>query len=907
MMSAAVFAQWCQQRGLAPATQAYLAQLRAAPPVRRVQGRAQNVSGTYASRKMGLTIQFESHTVELWAIYTMEYDAQVVEYFDQPATLTLTYQSPAGGSVVVSHTPDFLVLRQDGVGFEEWKHEERLRTLAVSHPGRYQRAATGGWACPPGEAAAAQLGLSYQVRSSASLHPTYIRNLIFLEDYFFTHHVAPDTAAQLLAAVEAQPGLSLTTLLHNSSPGAVDTVYALIARGRLYVDLCACPLKEHRQVHLYPDQTTAEAHTLLQASPPPLPFETPREQVAMPHLEALAPNTPLLWDGRQWTVVNVGNTLTTLLSEEGTPLQLETRFFLQLVKTQTIMVLAPAQPPGGLAPEVQQHLAAAGPAALDVANRRFRLVEAYRQRQRDVYAGTPTRTIRDWVARFHDAEARYGCGYLGLLPQTAARGNRTPRVSEAARRLLDDTITTLYARSKQQHAQAVYVAYQDACRTEAIAPLSKRTFYRRVRAHTGPALTTQRQGARAAYAAQPWYWELTPATPRHGDRPWEIVHLDHTQLDIELVSSFGTPLGRPWATFMVDAYSRRVLACYLTFDPPSYRTAMMALRVCVRRHGRLPQTLVVDGGKEFHSRYFESVLACYYCTKKARPWAQPRYGAVIERLFGTTTTAFLHNLLGNTQASKVPRHMTLAVDPKRQAVWQLPDLYTFLCTWAYEIYDQREHPALGHSPREAWAIGLTVGGARLHRQIAYDETFRLATLPSPPRGTALVHPSRGITVHYLSYWHEAFRLPDVARTRVPVRYDPFDISVVYAYVQAHWVECVSAAYGQFQGHSERELLLATAELRARHRASHRTTPITARRLAAFLADIEAHEAVLLQRLRDQETRAVWHGIDQGRRLPAAGTEPAPLVPPAEAVPEGDPSLGTAPLDLATFQLYEEYR
>src|SRR5262249_42457426 len=75
---------------------------------------------------------------------------------------------------------------------------------------------------------------------------------------------------------------------------------------------------------------------------------------------------------------------------------------------------------------------------------------------------------------------------------------------------------------------------------------------------------------------------------------------------------------------------------------------MMALRVCVRRHGRLPQTLIVDGGKEFHSRYFDSVLACYYCTKKTRPWAQPRYGAVIERLCGTTTTAFIHNLLGRS-------------------------------------------------------------------------------------------------------------------------------------------------------------------------------------------------------------------------------------------------------------------
>src|SRR5215831_7783706 len=802
MMQAAAFDQWCQRLGLGPETRACLARLRASPPVRRVQGRAQNVSGTYASRKMGMTIQFESHKVELWALYTMEYDAHVLEYFDQPATLTLTYQSPSGRPVVASHTPDFLVLRQDSVGFEEWKPEERLRTLAVSHPERYQYDPAGRWCCPPGEEAAARLGLSYHVRSSAGLHPTSIRNLIFLEDYFFAHHVAPDTAAQILEAVEGQPGISLAQLLQTWPHIAVDVVYALIARGGLYVDLDAAPLKEHAHVQLYCDQTTAEAHVLLLASQTPPPFATPSEQIAVTQLVALHANAPLLWDGRRWTLVNVGNTLTTLLPEVGPPLQIETRFFLHLVNTQTITVLAPPQtlPLAGLSSEVHRHLTEAGPAALDVANRRFRLVEAYQQHQQAFYEGTPPRTLRAWVARFRDAEARWGCGYIGLLPRTNARGNRTPKAPEAARRLLDEAIATLYARPKQQHARAVYMAYQRTCRAEAIQPLSERTFYRRLRAHTSPALTTQRRGARAAYAEQPWYWELTPSTPRHGDRPWEVAHLDHTQLDIELVSSVGTALGRPWLTFLIDAYARRVLACSVTFDPPSYRSAMMALRVCVRRHGRLPQTLIVDGGKEFHSRYFDSVLACYYCTKKTRPWAQPRYGAVIERLFGTTTTAFIHNLLGNTQASKVPRQMTPAVDPKRQAVWQLPDLYTFLCAWVYDIYDQREHPALGQSPREAWALGLAYGGERAHRRILYDEAFRLATLPSPPRGTALVHPSQGITVHYLSYWHDVFRLPDVVRTRVPVRYAPFDISVVYAYVHERWVECVTSYYGQFHGH-----------------------------------------------------------------------------------------------------------
>lgn len=34
---------------------------------------------------MGFSIQFESQHVELWAIYTMEVDDDVLEYYDQPS------------------------------------------------------------------------------------------------------------------------------------------------------------------------------------------------------------------------------------------------------------------------------------------------------------------------------------------------------------------------------------------------------------------------------------------------------------------------------------------------------------------------------------------------------------------------------------------------------------------------------------------------------------------------------------------------------------------------------------------------------------------------------------------------------------------------------------------------------
>lgn len=78
-----------------------------------------------------------------------------------------------------------------------------------------------------------------------------------------------------------------------------------------------------------------------------------------------------------------------------------------------------------------------------------------------------------------------------------------------------------------------------------------------------------------------------------------IPAIDHTQLDIELISErTGKPLGRPWLSFAIDAYSRWVVAIYLTYDPPSYHTVMMVVRDMVRRFARLPECGAMrwDGG-----------------------------------------------------------------------------------------------------------------------------------------------------------------------------------------------------------------------------------------------------------------------------------------------------------------------
>ena len=74
------FLAWSLRLGLSDAARLTIDCIRKSEPSRRGGGGRHNVTGRYPSRKMGVTIQFESHRVELPAIYELEHDADVIEY-----------------------------------------------------------------------------------------------------------------------------------------------------------------------------------------------------------------------------------------------------------------------------------------------------------------------------------------------------------------------------------------------------------------------------------------------------------------------------------------------------------------------------------------------------------------------------------------------------------------------------------------------------------------------------------------------------------------------------------------------------------------------------------------------------------------------------------------------------------
>jgi putative transposase len=887
MLSDAQFLQWCQQLKLSPSAQATIAQIRSGPPARHVHSRAGNVSGRYPSRKMGGTIQFESHRVELAAIYVMEHDPDVLEFYDQPPAMKLQYLGPNGRKLGVRHTPDYFVLRHGRVGWEEWKPEEELVRLAAKNPHRYQRGDDGQWHCPPGEHVAEDHGLQYHVRSSAELDPIYQRNLVFLEDYLRADRpvVAAEVRRSVRALVADAPGLTLLALFQRAAEITADEIYTLIATEGLAVDLHHAALADPGRVRLFLDAALVS-----------------QEVVVEPRALRVEAGAEVIWDGRAWLIANAGETRVTLLAD-GTLIDLPVPRFAGLVREGAMTGLALGAE-GSLSTAGRDALAQASPAAYDEANRRYQFIAAQLRGEPLLAVGAPARTLRRWLARYHAAEHRHGCGYVGLLPQWGDRGNRTRKLSEATLGIMDEIIRSDYETPTQKSTFAAYATLVRVGTERGVVIPSYKTFRQEIQRRAGPEQTARRRGQRAAYQQEPFYWELTVATPRHGDRPFEIGHIDHTELDLEVVcSQTGGNLGRPWVTFLIDAFSRRLLAFALTFDPPSYRSCLMVLRACVRRHSRLPQTIVVDGGPEFGSTYFETLLARYDCTKKTRPGAAPRFGSVCERLFGTTNTRFIHNLVGNTQITRDVRQVTPAVDPRALAAWTLDALDARLTEWADEVYDTLDHPALGQSPRSAFAAGLARSGMRAHRLIAYDEDFRMATLPTTPKGTAKVQVGLGVKVRSLWYWTDTFRDPAVERTQVPVRYDPFDVGTVHAFVHGRWAACISEHYAAFQGRSEREVMLATAEIRRRQQSHGQRFVLTAYRLAEFLASVEAEEVLAVQRRRDHETTRIRAaaglnplGADArgGRSEGRIGSATAPPT----AAPSAEPD---------TLEIYGEYR
>jgi transposase InsO family protein len=863
----AKLAEYHKHCRITPEGQKYIDRARTGVPWRQVKSSGTNVPNEFPSEKMGAFISDESHTVELEFAYIFEHSRKVREYYAQPPAIRIHCRGPKGKLVPKSITPDFLNLEVDRAVLIETKEKHQLLALQKKYPSLYKEK-DGRWTCPAASREAQKLGLVYEIHTSDELNANFSRWAEFLRPHFARRlEVSCEKSRLAHQTAEKHPIIALADL-RTALTGqvSVDELNALIAYKILHVDWNAAPPTEPESVYVFPDHESLEAFTASKARYPIRDF-----------LVEIRPGRRIEWNGAVRQILNVGEDVITLDQDVSVP----RRTFEHLVRIGVIGGSptsdgdVPSDEEKGIEYRIDR-------AELNRASDLVEKIQAYKEGEIRRPKEYPERTWSSLIGKFDEAVRKFGNGLLGVVRKKSS-GNPHPNGSLDAesRSFAESDAKQRYNKANSPNVWSCYGKYQRACnrinktrKKKHQRPLivaSYETYRCIVKDQAGEAQTLARFGRRAANRIRHWVWRLRPKTPPHGDRPFQIAHIDHTLIDLQMIGKrypkrrgkrgkkrYGRNYGRLWWTTMVDSYSRRILAQYVSYDPPSYRSCLMVIRECVRRHQRLPQTFVVDNGVDFRSCFFKFFAADFKIAIKFRPKGQPRYGSVQERAFGTANTQFFHVLFGNTKISKDVRLVVKSHNPLKLAVWNFEALVPALDKWSYDTYDRQSHAALGMSPREAFQDGLLRHGYFPNTLIPYSEKFLYLTSPTTKKGTAkVIQNGPYVVINYIKYFSPLMCSSKVIGTQVEVRYDPFDVSHAWAKIGKEYAECRSEYYSEFSGKSERLIRMAADRINAQNQAHpYARRTVNGAVLAEFLAGIEEKEEFLMQALRDEESRGL---------------------------------------------------
>ncbi|WP_232329812.1 MULTISPECIES: heteromeric transposase endonuclease subunit TnsA [unclassified Sporosarcina] len=376
--------------------------IRSSEPSRKVRSSAKNVSGSYPSQKMGVTIQFESRTLELAAIYEKEFDSNVIEYYDQPETFLIRYQNK-GRNIGHYYTPDFFVIEKNWVGYEEWKTTKELSNLILKYPSRYSMDETGAFRCPPAEEYAKACGLSFRIRTSDEIDWTLQRNIRFLEDYLIGDNIdVSQTRKDLIINLVAEkPGINLERLLNMKFDFDADDIYHLLAQNEIYADIKAALITDFDKFSLYESKESAEAFYNMTSA-------NVKDILDISTLN-IYPLQPLLWSAEPCTILSINESNISIMNGER-EVKIPHALFEKLYQEGTIKPLIDSNDESTTSQEVIDIILSASPKSLEEANRKYSVLQSHWNGISLAELKVSPRTFRDWVKKYKDAESQFGNG-----------------------------------------------------------------------------------------------------------------------------------------------------------------------------------------------------------------------------------------------------------------------------------------------------------------------------------------------------------------------------------------------------------------------------------------------------------------------------------------------------------------
>lgn len=817
-----LFDEW----GTPSTGRAFVRRARRDGPVREVSSHRGNVVSNYTPRKMnGRRQATESLGPEYAAVIRYDHDNYTREFYCQPGTVVVSIQverkSKSGEKTLTSQsvecTPDILCITSHGLFVDEWKTEHDLLKLLEKYPYRFQKR-DGEWLCPEREAYFRdKLGITYRLRSSVEHNPRFVSNLEFLRDYLSGVSTPLTSAAwsAMSPLVEAEGRISLHGLLEHAQPQltpwdfscidettvdgfTVDDIYKAIAEQRVFVDLFYDDLSDSRETVICGSREQLE---WVRASRP-VPHAV-SEDIAF----NLSESASFVRGKEICTVKKVSNEHLYFANESGDESRMPLALFEKMLEQNDVQILRPLQS----TEERIAQLENPGDGRIAVALRRVQLVEASK-------LGKPkhqchVRTLQRHCRAAREAGPAYWDQLHALMPKRPSGGRC--QIDALALELIHEVARQTNTPENPLGSNA-FRRYEKLSAERGVPAVSRKTFYHH---YSKKKDVLKREGSRVAYNEEPAIWHLHREDKIHGGRPFHIVHIDHTKLDILVkIRGYGGRWHsyRPWLTVAIDAETRAVVGFYLSIHSPSTVSCMMVVRDMVQRHGRMPEVILVDNGKEFHADAFERLCDKARTTLRFRPPHKSRFGTVCERAFGTANTLLIHNLVGNTKALQKIRTVTRSVDPVRADHLSFPQLHGILEYFFFDQYNKRIHPAHDHTPDEYMRKRFAETGLRQERRVPFSQRFLIETCVPPARGTTRdIDCQMGIKIGHIHYWADEFADRGLKQKKVEVRIDMWDVSVVWASIDGVWVKCVSKLLAQFRRLTSIELRYAFDYVRKR--------------------------------------------------------------------------------------------
>ena len=492
-------------------------------------------------------------------------------------------------------------------------------------------------------------------------------------------------------------------------------------------------------------------------------------------------------DGKRLTVRFIGNTSLVARTEEGSSLDLEFPV-LHAASQAGKLVL----PPRLINPRVKSRFYSASPAAISRALRYAEVLQkidsGLELEAEEQYSAS---TIRRWRRKVREGLTKGFSPVESLIDEIDQRGFHGPHIDPTLSKELDERIIKGLKDSLNKAKLTIYGKIEKEWEEAGRKMVVKSSFYERAKKLESPSTVRSSQGHKAAHQIEPAHWILDSKTPVHGEHAMCWLHMDSTLADVEVRSSIsGAILGRPWLTLAICGFTRRVMGFHLSFRPPSYVSSMMTLADVIRRSGRLPDAVIHDWGSEFKAKDFKECLAALFIERFVRPKAAPRFGAVIERMFGITTQQLLANIAGNTKARKQVRMLSPSADPSTHSGLWLLDLYLGLENFFFGIYNPKKHPATLMSPDAKFDASAVEHGARLHRIRRLEDILPLI-LPFARGSTRILDSARGLFVNYRHYSNPLLADRALHDQSFLVKPVPFDPGLILTFAKGQWISCRS--------------------------------------------------------------------------------------------------------------------